>query len=347
MKRVMVSRRQILKGLVYSGAAALTGVPLPAFARGITRQIEGTDLLEVCLNGKYGFINHSGSLVIKPRFEATWGFTEGLACVKRDGKFGFIDQSGEFVIFPRFSYAGDFRDGRAAVNIDGGWGFIDKSSKVVIPPISETGVGFHEGLAAVKSDGKYGFIDTLGNVVIPLKYDKASRFSEGLAEVREGKYYGYINVTGDYVISPEFDAASPFSEGLADVVCSRSRYFIDRAGSQAFRDQVFNECDSFHEGYAGVKINGKWGFISKSGDIKINPVYDWVGNFSEGLAFVTLNIEKASCFGFVDSSGEMVIQPREYSMVSEFKKGIAWVTTGSSKCGYINRRGEYVWEPTQ
>ena len=112
MKRAMISRRQILKGLLYSGAAVLAGVPLSAVARGITRQIERTDLLDVCVNGKYGFINHSGSIVIKPRFEATWGFTEGLACVKWDGKFGFIDQGGEFVILPRFPYAGDFRDGK-------------------------------------------------------------------------------------------------------------------------------------------------------------------------------------------------------------------------------------------
>ena len=347
MQRIMISRRQILKGLAYSGATALAGVPLPAFARGISRQNEGTDLFEVCVSGKYGFINHSGSLVIKPRFEVAWGFTEGLACVKLDGKFGFIDPRGEFVILPRFPYAGDFRDGRASVEINGKWGFIDKSGKVVIPPISETGVGFYEGLAAVRRYGKFGFIDTLGDVVIPLKYDHASRFSEGLACVRDGKYFGYINVTGDYVISPEFEEASRFSEGLAEVECSRSRYFIDRAGTPFLRDLVFDECNPFHEGYAGININRKWGFISKSGDIKINQVYDWVGNFSEGLAFVTLIIGKALFFGYVDSSGKMVIQPREYLMVDEFKKGLAWVTTRSNKSGYINRRGEYVWEPTR
>lgn len=44
----------------------------------------------------------------------------------RDGRYGFADVEGEIVIEPQFVAAGDFREGRAEVESDRGWGVIDK-----------------------------------------------------------------------------------------------------------------------------------------------------------------------------------------------------------------------------
>lgn len=52
--------------------------------------------------------------------------------VKKDGKWGFVDSKGKMVIKPQFLDAGSFSNGLAAVNIDGKWGYIDKTGKVVI-----------------------------------------------------------------------------------------------------------------------------------------------------------------------------------------------------------------------
>ncbi|ECH5021687.1 WG repeat-containing protein, partial [Campylobacter coli] len=49
-----------------------------------------------------------------------------------------------------------------------------------------------------------------------------------------------------------------------------------------------------------------WGFIDKSGKIVIEPKFDGVGNFSEGLAGVELNGK----WGFIDKSGKIVIEPK-------------------------------------
>lgn len=52
--------------------------------------------------------------------------------VMKDGKWGFADAKGKMVIKPQFVDAGSFSNGLAAVNIDGKWGYIDKNGKVVI-----------------------------------------------------------------------------------------------------------------------------------------------------------------------------------------------------------------------
>lgn len=51
----------------------------------------------------------------------------------------------------------------------------------------------------------------------------------------------------------------------------------------------FDEVDSFNEGLATVKINGKWGFIDPSGKLVIPARYDNVWYFREGLAAVEIN----------------------------------------------------------
>ena len=51
----------------------------------------------------------------------------------------------------------------------------------------------------------------------------------------------------------------------------------------------YDEADFFSEGFAGVKLNGKWGFVDKSGKVVVPIKYEDGRSFSEGLAAVKLN----------------------------------------------------------
>jgi hypothetical protein len=46
----------------------------------------------------------------------------------------------------------------------------------------------------------------------------------------------------------------------------------------------FEEAGIFSEGLAAIEINGKWGYIDKSGKLVIEPQFTDAWNFSEGLA---------------------------------------------------------------
>jgi formylglycine-generating enzyme required for sulfatase activity len=79
-------------------------------------------------NYKFGFINHQGEWVIKPKYDAVADFSEGLAAVSNLGEVFFINTKGNKV-FNRsfgvmydegccgFSY-GSFKNGEAMVNVD-------------------------------------------------------------------------------------------------------------------------------------------------------------------------------------------------------------------------------------
>ena len=51
-------------------------------------------LADVRLNGKWGFIDKSGKVVIPFKYDDALPFSEGFAVVELDGKDGYIDKNG-------------------------------------------------------------------------------------------------------------------------------------------------------------------------------------------------------------------------------------------------------------
>ncbi len=57
------------------------------------------------------------------------GFSEGLAKVAKDGKWGFIDRTGQVVLDLEYDWAWNFSDGLAKVQKDYEYFYINKNGK--------------------------------------------------------------------------------------------------------------------------------------------------------------------------------------------------------------------------
>ena len=155
-------------------------------------------------NGKQGFINETGEIVVKPTNFAVGNFHEGLAAVNPTGsKVGFINKVGEFVIEPQYDDKDfelyldhNFSDGLVAVKIKEKWGYVDKKGKIIIQPQYDSAGPFSEGLAIVTTyksgSPKYGAIDKKGNFVIKPEYEFLSIFNEGMSVFYDNGMAGYI-----------------------------------------------------------------------------------------------------------------------------------------------------------
>lgn len=93
---------------------------------------------------------------------------------------------------------------------------------------------------------------------------------------------------------------------------------------------------SYSDGLAAVKTDSGWGFVDTDGNTAIEPKFEAVGAFSEGLcAVIASSGEK---WGYIDKSGNQVIKGA-YTAAAEFSNGLALVKEGNYY-KYINTEGE-------
>ncbi len=69
-------------------------------------------------NGKYGYKDAKGNIVIQPKYDEATPFFGGFGKVKLNGKYGFIDKTGKETVVPRYDNTGNFYDGMAPVQLN-------------------------------------------------------------------------------------------------------------------------------------------------------------------------------------------------------------------------------------
>lgn len=311
---------------------------------------------------KWGYIDRTGKIVIKPGVDAPWHFHGGVAQVRIDGRWTLVNRAGERIV-PQFT-------------------FFLGSTEITVPGF-ESMLAFSEGLAAVEYNRKWGYIDQAGSVVIPLTFKEASSFSEGLAAVKTGEErwgyerWGYIDRTGEFVILPRMDwhRAYPFQDCLAqievgkghagDAVIVESRY-IDRSGQLVSLPAGSSlGCDVPREWpRASYRANG-CEYIDKTGK-SLKPEIDKMLSFSDGrpmklgVGWGYVNLGRATRF-IPRQSGETLdfglfsIRRRgdgtwryfvnqQFEWASDFSEGLAVVAIGG-KSGYLDETGNYAIQP--
>src|SRR5438034_549366 len=91
------------------GASAVFGT---SYAILIPIKAKGSGpLYRIQENGKWGYMNRGGNVVIPPQFEHAEDFFDHKAVVSLEGKTGYIDESGTWQIEPKFSSASRFNNG--------------------------------------------------------------------------------------------------------------------------------------------------------------------------------------------------------------------------------------------
>lgn len=274
---------------------AAVAVAMPACAAAQT-------LTPFSQQGKWGFKDSAGHVIVAPRFDVADEFSGGLAAVnmgerripnigliRETGRWGYIDETGKLALPMKFTQADSFSEGLAAVHEGKRSGFIDRSGRMVFEAPFDVSWGFHEGLALVKSNLKMMYLDRSGRRLKTPPLDDNSRggnFSEGLAAVEIGGKWGFIDKSGALAIPAIYYDVGPFSGGLA--------------AAEPMDSGVEQTCVTSPT--SSYSFRRAYGYIDKNGRMVIPPRYEYAEPFSGGLAHVS-TCDKAS---FIDRSGKVV-----------------------------------------
>ncbi len=286
-----------------------------------------------------GFTLHN--VAQKPDFAANW---KGLVTLNEVGgkhlPFPALQK-----IFPLTSmrkvlindYSTDyvFRDGMLAVyNRDtGGWGFVDENGNVLAG-------GYKWKSARDTQSPAFGS----GHCIVGLPSTSSA------SALRHTDYY-ILDKQGHTVKLPVQDLANiyPFNNrGIAAVIPAgfgSKVLFFNTSGQQVFRS-ITNAASSYSEsplgdfidGWARLKLGQGYTFVSSTGTL-MQKTFIGAQDFSDGLAAVATQTGSGIRWGFIDATGNIVIEPKFSKEPSPFSCGYAVVTKTNGKKVFINKQG--------
>ena len=310
----------------------------------------------VNVNNWWGAMNQRGRLVIYPEFDWVDASYNGWVRIVVAGETGYIRsvirgtpdvKDSKLIIAPRFAYADRFQEKFAIVGDGEKFGFIDITGKRRTKLKYDEALRFKDGLAAVRVGSRCGFVDVRGKLTIALKFARVRSFNDDVAMAQrpaKGQrpgIMGYINRRGRYVwrdADRRYDDLGDFYDGYAKARVGRKWGYITKTGKLIIEPR-FRDARDFHNGFAAVRVDGRWGYIDKRGKLKIRPRFDTADDFDASLAMVSIDGE----FGYVDKVGKLKIKTK-FTYAEPFVRGCAVVALGPG-FGYIDISENRIWDP--
>lgn len=211
---------------------------------------------------------------------------------------------------------------------------------------------FYQGLTTASKDGKMGYIDKTGSWVIEPQFDNAHNFYAGnIAIVRIGEKYGCIDRNGNYLIEPEMDYLSYLCSDEYGIhlytvdIHSHTKFGVmDRTTGKWLIEPEFEYLGEFEEnGLAHIwetdsDGDRKIGLADTSGNIVVSPIFDGIGDLSNGMTWVIMGYR----YGYIDETGTVVIEPRFRSAGDFSDDGVAYIRGENGRYGFIDKSGNII-----
>lgn len=275
------------------------------------------DLIAVSKEGKFGFINTEGKMIIKPKYDDAFSFVWGTARVQLGGKYGLIDPTGKEILpltYQNIEY--DF-DHKVIIATKAGKKGLYEAGKFVLPceyssieifevdhPVS----GKRSVYAQISKNGFSGIYDiTNHKTIIDCKYSSIVH-KYNVFELNNGE--NYLTLEGTNLTSAELEkfASSKQKEG---------KYCLVGHDGKPITAYIFDYVGTFRDGYAPVKIVTQWGVIDNKGKIVIPCIYEDAKIVQEGIVSVRVLAQR----GLTNLKGEPLLPQKGNG------KRVEWIST--------------------
>jgi hypothetical protein len=255
--------------------------------------------------GLCGAVRRDGTVAVPPRYDWVGTFSEDRAAVRVGGLYGFVDEDGREVVKPQYRIVDDYKFGFAQVDVDGKSGLIDRDGNMVVEPkyefIEAIGPDRFRVAEVRRLGGSLGGEDFSGVQSAP-----SSISISGLLLGFGNTATGVIDRSGQWIEplispAPEFDKSDPSIRWVQQ----DKLWGLARADGSWLVEPRFQYPASLIDGLARVQLNGKVGFIDRTGNFIIEPVFDRVGWFT---AAGQASAERDGIHGVIDKSGAWVFR---------------------------------------
>jgi hypothetical protein len=301
------------------------------------------ELLPFMSDGKYGYFDYTGEVIIQPEYDYAAFFKEGLAVVMKNDRFGFIDKGNRVVIPIQYDNALDFDQGRAVVEKEEKLGMIDRNGVVIFDFEYEDLGTLNEGLVYASMEGFYGYYDKNANLRIKHQFEEAFSFQDGKAKVVLNEKEAFIDIYGTFEVPAGYADIRFFNDSLL-VYELDGDYGLMRKNCSIFLDAQFQEIGELQNGRALIVQDDYIGYLNDKGEIVIPPKFELFPNYQDKGAFSSKNavVKLKGKFGMIDLNGKFAI-PNVYADLGAFSSRIAF--SKGKGWGFIDPAGKEVLKP--
>lgn len=255
-------------------------------------------------NGKYGAVNQEGTTVLYPEYDNVYTGGMYLNALKDKDIFIF-DLNGNKIETNEVSKT-KTENANYYITIDKNnkYKVVDSKDNIIIDK-DYTYIEYLPGdYFIVERDSKSGIIDSNGKSVIELKYDSISRINEtDILQMETNKNIALYNLNMKEIVSMDNAIVKEVKDEKAYILLYADTDFkyLDKKGNILTSQNLFENNSLFAK-----NINGKWGFVDKDGNLKVQNDYELVTDFNKyGFA----GIKKDGKWGSINQNGEVVQEP--------------------------------------
>lgn len=286
-----------------------------------------------------------------PKQTMIWsGHGQLLGCVAGNSFLGYCGSG--FALLERAGQEGNGHSGAetALVHLRSGTTIWTLPESLEILP-SPVWTGYL--IASQVSDGSRVLVNMAGELAIDGSKEMLGWASEGVVAFRSEGQWGLMTCGGDEILQPQYDLlVGGLSEGAVRVVQGGAMSLVSVHGKPLLNGATFEYIGGGQGLVYPVKDAraGSWGVVGRDGKWLTSTSYDFIGDFSEGLAAsFNEDSDQRSFGGFVDLEGDEhfvsagVVRP-VHPQLAGFRNGLAFIKSvmpGESRV--INRNGEVVW----
>ena len=291
-------------------------------------------------SSKVGYINEKGEMVIPAQFKRAYFFCDGVANVfTPDDKTQFIDTKGNVVytlpegeVCDTYFYNGCLKFNKSlpsSYDIAPKSGLYDRHFNVVLPDnFRDLGAMSKEGLVATE----YGYFNKKGELALTfdtVTFDVHAKsfitynygdFYDGVAEVSVSRYnnghlsstLGAINTKGEWVIdTTTYMELRPVGGGLLAyrTAINYDKYGLMDTHGNKVTEPIFAGVQNFEDNdlLPVCREHGKWGYVDKTGTMRIEPKFHWGEPFHEGVAWAWDADDSNTNYYLIDTHGNILI----------------------------------------
>ncbi|MBL7791931.1 MAG: WG repeat-containing protein [Saprospiraceae bacterium] len=326
----------------------------------------------VKINKKWGLIDASGQVVLKPGYDAIGDFKDfGYAVMQRQGKIGLLDREGKEIIAPRYEDLKVLDSTLIAVMDFGEWMVINLHGQVVLNK-GYTRVQVWDGeYLAFLQNKKWGIVNKYGRLIAEPRFDEVYRedaffvtrrgdmlgllsptgveiltnaaaeikiLSDTLFFYRVGRLWGAVDHYGGPLIPPKYDSYKKISDQFIKLVADNTFYLYSINCGSIVTHGEYDDYYPFSKKYIITKRKRQLGLIDWCGQELLSCQYNEIQPY-DGNWF---RVNFKGRWGVVTTDGQSII-PFEYDYIAPLRDKVC-VVKKDGLYGVANILGKEVVE---